>query len=240
MVIFWALVSCNNENQNSNQLESIDLSQPEESEIVDTLEIEQTESEELELFPENRDFDDLVQRYEDPDRNVWQNPNLVLNKLGDLSNKVVADLGAGTGYFSFRIAQNAQKVIAIDVDERFLEYIEDRKTEFPEGMADNIVTRLTQEDQPNLAPNEVDVVLVVNTYHFINNREAYFQQVNEGLKPNGILVIVDFKNGRMPVGPPEDIKVTPETVFQELRAAGFQEFQIDEKSLQYQYIIIAS
>lgn len=184
-------------------------------------------------------FDILVKKYEDPGRVNWQNPELVLEKLGDLNGMVVADIGAGTGYFTFRMARTADKVIAIDIDQRFLDYIDERKREFPDGGLDNVVTRLTEESSPNLKPNEADVVLMVNTYHFIENRIDYFEKVKNGLAPGGRLIVVDFKEGKIPVGPPDDIKVSPEVVFSELEDAGFQEFQIDQKSLEYQYIIIA-
>ncbi|MFW5760353.1 MAG: class I SAM-dependent methyltransferase [Cyclobacteriaceae bacterium] len=193
---------------------------------------------EINNFP-NGNFEQLVEIYEDPNRRNWQNPDLVLNMLGNLNKKTVADIGSGTGYFAIRIAQFADKVIAIDIDERFLDYIEERKLEIADTIAQRIVTRLTNEDDPSLSPNEADVALLVNTYPFIDNRPVYFSQVKRGLKPDGKLVILDYKKGDIPVGPPDEIKISPEQVFAELRQAGFQEFSIDEKSLEYQYVIIA-
>ena len=187
----------------------------------------------------NTNFDVLVRKYEDPSRTEWQNPELVLEKLGNLDGKTVADLGAGSGYFTFRMAQTAEKIIAIDIDPRFLSYIEERKKEFPENLADKIVSRLTAEDNPSLQKNEVDVVLLVNTFHYIQNRSEYFKKVKNGLKNNGFLVIVDVKNPNAPLGPPEDLIVGLEIAFAELREAGFREFSIDENSLEYQYIMIA-
>jgi SAM-dependent methyltransferase len=187
----------------------------------------------------NTNFDILVQKYEDPHRLDWQNPDLVLNKLGDLRGKTVADIGAGSGYFTFRMAQTAKEIIAIDIDYRFLDYIEERKKEMPASQAEKIVTRLTVEDDPSLQKAEVDIVLVVNTFHYIQNRSEYFRKVKNSLKSNGFLVIVDFRNSDIPIAPPKELIVTPEVAFKELRDAGFREFSIDEKSLQYQYIVIA-
>lgn len=187
----------------------------------------------------NTNFDTLVKKYEDPQRVNWQNPDLVLNKLGDLNGKTVADLGSGSGYFTFRMAQTAKKVIAIDIDQRFLDYIEERKQEISTEIAQRIITRLTVEDDPSLDRNEVDIVLVVNTFHYIANRSEYFSKVKNSLKNNGFLVIVDFKNSDMPIAPPNELIVGPETAFMELREAGFGEFTIDEKSLEYQFILIA-
>jgi ubiquinone/menaquinone biosynthesis C-methylase UbiE len=194
---------------------------------------------EVEEYLTNTNFDKLVSKYEDPHRVEWQNPDLVLDKLGDLRGKTVADLGAGSGYFTFRMAQTAKEIIAIDIDQRFLSYIEDRKQELPAAQAEKITTRLTVEDDPSLQQGEVDIVLVVNTFHYIKNRGEYFSKVKRSLKNNGFLVIVDFKSSDVPIAPPKELIVTPEVAFGELREAGFREFAIDEKSLQNQYIVIA-
>lgn len=193
--------------------------------------------EKIDQYLSSEDFDELVQSYEDPSRVEWQNPDLVLDKLGNLEGRVVADIGAGSGYFTFRMAQTAKKVIAIDIDPRFLEYIDERKEESPGIIPERIETRQAEENDPTLDRAEADIALVVNTYHYLDNRSEYFKKVKQGLSKDGFLVIVDFKNMPMPVGPPEELKVAPEMVVKELREAGFMEFTIDEKSLQYQYII---
>ena len=183
-------------------------------------------------------FEKKIDEYEDPERGEWQNPNLVLQKLGDLNGKTVADLGAGTGYFTFRMAEKAKKVIAIDIEQKFLDYIEDRKLELPPKYADVIETRLTMPDDPDLKPKEVDAVLMVNVYYYLKNRIAYMAKVKKGLKKTGILVLVDFKLGDMPVGPANN-KVSVRQATSDLQKAGFKILEIDEKSLQYQYIIKA-
>lgn len=174
----------------------------------------------------------------DEQRTEWQNPDLVLERLGDLENKVVADLGAGSGYFAFKLAQKAEKVIALDIDPRALEYITEQK-EIVGDWSSNIETRLTPADVPNLLDGEADVILVVNTYSFIPEREAYLPRVIKGMKAGGRLAIVDFKTGSIPVGPSDDLKLSPGQVVRELRKAGFKRIDRDETSLQYQYIIIA-
>jgi ubiquinone/menaquinone biosynthesis C-methylase UbiE len=165
---------------------------------------------------------------------------LVVDKLGNISGKVVADIGAGTGYFTFRLAPMASKVIAIDVENRFLEYIEDRKFELGEsGFTNKIETRLCLPDDPLLANNEVNVVLIVNTYHFIKDRIAYLRKVHVGMKDGGELVLVDFKHGKMSVGPMESVKVPLALAEKELIAAGFKIEEKDTTGLQFQYIIKA-
>lgn len=76
---------------------------------------------------EHQDFEELVKAFEDPARDEWQKMPIIFAALGDLQGQVVADIGAGTGYFTFPIADRCEKVIAIDIDQRFLDYIEKRK-----------------------------------------------------------------------------------------------------------------
>ncbi len=187
----------------------------------------------------NLNFDLLVKNYEDPDRKSWQNPQLVIEKLGDISGKTIADIGAGTGYFTFRLAPFAQKVIAIDIDSRFLSYIEDKRDESPEEIYEKIEIRLSQPEDPLLNDSETDIVLIVNTFHFINNRIDYLKKIKQGIRNGGKLVIVDFKEGSMPVGPSEDTKIPPSTAVDEVMKAGFGDVSVDLTSLQYQYIVIA-
>ena len=174
----------------------------------------------------------------DPNRGSWQNPDLVIEKLGDLSGKIVADIGSGSGYFTFPISRVANKVLAIDIEQRYLDYIEDRKLELPIEQADVIETRLTVEDEPNLHTDEVDVILMVNVFYYLNDRSAYMKIVNNALRENGILVLVDFKPGDLPVGPSGD-KVPLGEVTENLKSAGFTDVSLDLESLQYQYIITA-
>lgn len=188
----------------------------------------------------NKDIGILLKTYEDPTRELWQNPDLVVEKLGNLNGKIVADIGVGTGYFTFKMANSAEKVIAIDVENKFLEYIEERKFELRGApTVRKIETRLCEPNDPLLRPEEADVALIVDTYHFIEKRVEYMTIVHHGLKEKGVVMLVDYKGGEMPVGPPEQIKVDLDIVLMELREAGFTVQEIDTTSLQFQYIIRA-
>ena len=175
---------------------------------------------------------------EDFGRTEWQNPQLVLSSIGELSGKVVADIGAGSGYFSFKMAQTAQKVIALDIDPKALEYI-DNQIEIVGKWAKKIETRLTPAERPNLTRSEVDAVLIVNTYFYIPNRQNYLHELFECIRENGKLVIVEYKIGEMAVGPSDDFKITPEIIEKELRKSGFKSVNVDLQSLQYQFVISA-
>jgi len=182
--------------------------------------------------------DELEPKIEDVERTEWQNPDLILNFLGDLKDKTVADVGAGAGYFTFKLARTAEKVIALDIDPKALEYIESQK-EIVGDWSKNIEARLTPPDVPNLLKDEVDLVLIVNTYSYIPNKEAYFPRLLEGIKPGGKLIIVDFKKEDLPVGPANEFKVDPKDVRAALRKASFKKIEINESNLKYQYIITA-
>ncbi len=185
-------------------------------------------------------FQTLVEKYESPERSAWQEPDFIIDKLQPIKGLNIADIGAGTGYFAFRLAEEGAKVIAIDIDERFLEYIETRKTALLESIdPTQISTRLAEENDPLLEKQEVDVALLVNTYHFLSSRVAYLGKINDGLQQSGRLVVVDYQMGEMPVGPPEKYKVPLETAKQEIEKAGFKILEVDTKSLNYQYIITA-
>jgi len=185
-------------------------------------------------------FDLQVRKYEDPKRQAWQDPKFVIEALGDLTNLVIADIGAGTGYFTFQLAVHANKVIAIDIEQRFLNYIEDRKSEmYNRKLAEKIETRLTSPDSPSLNIKEVDLVLMVNTVGYINDRALYMKTLLEGMNDNSRIVIVDYNEGEMPVGPANENKVSVNKISEVLENAGFVVDLIDSKSLQYQYLIKA-
>lgn len=182
-----------------------------------------------------------VDTYEDPERKEWQNPSLVIDRLEPLQGKTVADIGAGTGYFSFRMADRGAHVLAIDIDPQLLEYIEERESEnlSPESRG-NVTTRLASPDDPGLKPDEADVVLLVNTYTYLDDRVDYMKTVKKGLREKGRIFIVDYKTPDNPTGTPKEMIIPPEQVSDELKQAGFETVDIDSGSLPYQYIITAS
>jgi len=177
--------------------------------------------------------------YVQPERDIWQNPQLIIDRLGDLRGKTVADLGAGTGYFSFKLIENAEKVIAIDIDERFINFINNKLRNLPKDIQLRFEARLGEANNPHLGKEEVDAILVVNTYIYIRNRISYFTKLKQSIKPNGKIAVVDFKELQMPVGPAKQIKVPGYIVVEELKKAGYKNIVLDNSSLDYQYIIIA-
>ena len=185
------------------------------------------------------DFDALVERFEGPERNAYQQPEKVMEWLGDIRGKKIMDIGAGTGYFSFRLAAGGAQVLAADVDTLFQQYILNKRDSLGIDAA-ALDTMLLPYDSPRLPGNSVDMVLVVNTYHHIANRKEYFADVLMGLRQDGELVIIDYFKKDIPVGPPAAHKIDYPVVVQELKSSGFTHFAIDTTLLEYQYCIRAS
>ncbi len=178
----------------------------------------------------------LIKRFESPERDAYQQPEKVLKHLGNLKGIKVMDIGAGSGYFSVKLAEKGAKVIAADVSDEFQMALKKR---MEENNLKNIELRKIPYDSPALADGEVDKVLVVNTYHHIENRSDYFAKVKKGIKPNGELVIIDFFKTDIPLGPPTDHKVSMDEVINELKKSGYTNFEVNVDLLPYQYIIKA-
>jgi len=169
----------------------------------------------------HRRFDDAekwAKEFDNPERDAWQKPEEILDALGLKPTTSVADLGAGTGYFSVRIAKRVArgKVFAADVETDMVHYLGERARR--EHLS-NIVPVQASADAANL-PEPADIILVADTYHHIGNRTQYFARLKASLRPGGRLAIVDFK-ADSPNGPPPQHRIPPEKVTEELDAAGY-------------------
>lgn len=184
-------------------------------------------------------FNDLVADYESKDRLIWQKPDMVITRLGNLSTQTVVDLGAGTGFFAFRMVTQAKKVIALDIDRRFITFMDSAKTELSPTLRERFETRLVETNDPKLKPGEANAVIIVNTYMYIQNRVDYMKLLRKGIAKGGKVLIVDYKEKNIPVGPPVSIKIPLSIVEKELKQAGFKQINSDDTSLDYQYIITA-
>ena len=190
---------------------------------------------------EESTFEEKLASYESKDRVFWQKPDLVIDRLGDLSQKTVADIGAGSGYFARRLAHKAKRVIAIDIDEQFINFMDSiKRVELPAEVQSRFETRLAEPEDSRLLKEEADVVILVNTYIYIPNRVKYLSHLKEGMKKGGMIVIVDFKKKRMPIQtPPDELRLPLHQVENELEEAGYNWLTSDDTSLDFQYIVIA-
>lgn len=181
-------------------------------------------------------FQDLVDFFESPDRAAWQKPDEVIAMLGDLEGKKVMDLGAGTGYFAFRMQQAGASVVAAEVDDRFIYYLEDQRDSLGLPEADFEVRKVFYDD-PLTSDQEFDIFFTVDTYHHIEQRPKYLRKVLQGIQPGGTFVVVDFKRRETPHGPPVGIRIQAERIQRELLDAGFVDVTIDSELLPEQNII---
>jgi ubiquinone/menaquinone biosynthesis C-methylase UbiE len=185
-------------------------------------------------------IDNLIADFERKDRVIWQRPDKVIECLGNLEQKTVADIGAGTGYFAFRLVPKAKRVIAIDIDPRFIQFMDSTKSRvLNKNLQNRFEARLATFDDPKLRMGEVNHVMLVNTYYQIAQRPTYFQQLRKKMIKGGKLLIIDFKKKDLSVGPPKNLKLDAAQVEAELHIAGFKTILVDEKTLDYQYIITA-
>lgn len=183
------------------------------------------------------DADQWSEHFDSPERDVWQKPEVVIEALGIHAGQFVADVGAGTGYFTVRISRvvgREGRVMAVDVEPAMVEYIEKRAAK---AGLDNIKPILTQANEPGLDPASVDLVFICNTWHHIDDRLRYLEELRGVLRPDGRVAIVDFKPGELPVGPPKGHKLAPEAVIAEFTQAGWKRRE-EHEVLPYQYILV--
>jgi len=176
-------------------------------------------------------------------RDSWQQPEVVLNKMGNLKGQKVADIGAYFGYFTFILAHRGAEVVAIDIDNEMLKFIRETaaKQNHP-NFKKNIDYRLVKSDDPGLKNEEVDQVLLVNMMGYLGDRIDYLKRLEHGLKPGGQFNIVDFKMKRLPAtfDIPKNERVYADKIEEELHSIGLKNISIDDTSLEYQYIITAN
>jgi ubiquinone/menaquinone biosynthesis C-methylase UbiE len=175
---------------------------------------------------------------EPPDRAAWQKPDQVMDALHVADGTVVADLGAGGGWFTVRLARRVGqngRVYAVDVQSLMKEAIERRVQR--EGYT-NVITILGDYDDPRLpSDGRTDAVLIVDTFHEMDNPVLFLQNVSRTLKPRGRIGIIDYRPGEGGPGPRAEDRVSPNVVVARAGAAGLKLVE-QHTFLPYQYFLI--
>ena len=151
-------------------------------------------------------FDDpakFAKSFDDPKRDEWQVPSRVIDALGLKSGMRLAKVPGVSVY-------------SVDIEPKMVEHLKQRA--LGEKLA-NVTAVLAGAASPNL-PKPVDVVLIVDTYHHIGSRTAYFRDLKKSLKPGGRVAIVDFRKDS-PEGPPVEFRFTAEQIEAEMKLAGY-------------------
>jgi SAM-dependent methyltransferase len=172
--------------------------------------------------------------FDDPERDAWQKPHAVIQALALKPDARVADLGAGTGYFSARLANMLPQglVYAVDIEPDMVRYLEARAKR--ENLR-NLTAVAGAPDDPRL-PEKVDLILLVDVYHHIEDRARYFRKLSGSLRPGGRIAVIDFKLDS-PEGPPRAVRIAPDVVRTEMKAAGYAA-AAEHTFLPYQYFLV--
>jgi predicted methyltransferase len=186
------------------------------------------------------DFADVAQWrrvFDDPARDAWQKPRELVAALHLRPGMWVADLGAGTGYFSRYLDAAVRPggvVFAVDTEPNLVAYLRDRSEQEKTAA---ITPVLASADDPRLPRGALDLVLIVDTYHHLDDRLAYLERLAAALKPAGRVAVVDWEKRDLPVGPPAEHKLAREAVIAEMQAAGYV-LAAEPAILPYQYVLV--
>jgi predicted methyltransferase len=182
----------------------------------------------------------MIGVFEDPERDAWQQPDAVVSAL-PIPNKngVIADIGAGSGYFTRRLAMRVPegRVFAVDVDSEFEDYLLSNREAWG---TPNIETHLAHYDDPMLPKASLDLVFTANTYAYIRDRVSYFAKVRNALKPDGRLAVIEFRPESTPPGnmaPATQHRIGVDTAKAELAKAGF-EVESEPSFLVHQWFLV--
>jgi ubiquinone/menaquinone biosynthesis C-methylase UbiE len=172
-----------------------------------------------------------------PERQDEERPEVVIDAMGLREGEVVADLGAGSGYFTFRLAQKVGKtgkVLAVDIQDEMLETLRRRATAL--GVT-NVEEVKASETDPHLPGGGVDAVLMVDVYHELAYPFEVMTRVREALKPGGQVVFVEYRKEDPRVPIKEVHKMSVKQLAKEMRAVGLVQVRRVE-TLPSQHIVI--
>lgn len=186
-----------------------------------------------------RPFED-VEKYiaflEREERAVWQKPDAVVSALQLSGDETVVDLGAGSGYFAFRFAKalTQGKVIAADIEPEMVRHIHHKA--MTKGVG-NIEARLINADDPSVPP-EVDLVFICDVLHHVSNRSAWLSKLTKAMPSGARLALIEFKEGNLPEGPPESVKLPKKELVRLLTDAGLTFTAEHDQLLPYQSFLV--
>ena len=174
---------------------------------------------------------------DDPKRDEYQKPHEVLTALNIKPGEVIADIGAGSGYFTFRLAHFVGakgKVYAVDVSPDMVRHVNRR---IRESKTSNVVTVLADPDDPLLPDQSVNRFFICDVWHHVENQTKYLALMKKMLKPGGEIIMIDFHKKELPFGPPPQMKIAREDLIKQFETNGFKKTK-EHTFLPYQYFLV--
>lgn len=173
---------------------------------------------------------------ERPSREVEEQPQKLIDSLNLDPTSVVADIGAGTGYFSFKLAQKLPlgKVFAVDIQPEMLDIIDFLKSENKITNVEPILGSLTN---PNLPENSIDLAIMVDAYHELSQPREVMQEVVKALKPKGKVILVEYRRENPFIAIKKLHKMTQKQVIKEMSSIGLDWVET-ESFLPSQHLLI--
>jgi arsenite methyltransferase len=174
---------------------------------------------------------------EDPERDAYQKPMEVIKSLDLKEGEVIADIGSGSGYFSFRFSHHVGekgKVYSVDINSDMILHINRR---IRDQNVKNVVTILAAADDPLLPDASIDRFFICDTWHHVEKQAEYLARLRRMLKPGGQIIMIDFQKRELPVGPPTGMKIAREDLVRQMESAGFS-LSREYTFLPYQYFLV--
>lgn len=184
----------------------------------------------------HRDSRAYIGMLDDPKRDVYQKPHEVLTALAIEPGEVIADIGAGSGYFTFRLAHHVGdkgRVYAVDISPDMIRHLNRRIRELK---ATNVTAILADADDPLLADASIDRFFFSDSWHHIENQSKYLSLIKKMLKPGGEIIMIDFHKKELPVGPPMQMKIARDDLIRQMKSNGFRHTK-EHTFLPYQYFL---
>jgi len=185
----------------------------------------------------HQDSKAYIAMLDDPKRDAYQKPQEVITALKLKEGEVIADIGAGSGYFTFRLAHHVGdtgRVYAVDVSPEMVVHLNRRIRDLK---LKSVVSILAAPDDPLLADASVDLFFICDTWHHIENHDRYLALLKKMLKPGGQIVMVDFKKEQTPMGPPMEMRIDRADLVKEMEKNGFK-VAAEHTFLPYQYFLV--
>jgi ubiquinone/menaquinone biosynthesis C-methylase UbiE len=189
----------------------------------------------LKPFADVQKYIDFLER---SDRAVWQKPAAVVEELQLSGMEKIADVGAGSGYFTFRLARAVPQgmVYAIDTEPEMLRHIHHKAMS---ESAHNIEVIKSTADDPAV-PSDADLVFVCNTLHHVKEKEVWLRNLSSRMKKGARLVVIEFREGDLPEGPPASLKISKNRIIDMIAASSFKLETEKPELLPYQIFLMFS